>query len=220
MTSTGKGRLYNTSRFGTLRGRFGVTNVDATARTIANDTFWGGFPPPATEIPYGWLLRPARWRPDAPRNVAEVSRIGGATARRRNTTSIAAVGERTFQASLDSRVVDDPDNLAAWMVANYTNPRQRMPSLTIHLLPRIETECWRILAREIGDAITITGTPASWPDGVNNLVIEGVTRLIHVDEPRVVWSTAPLIGAAPGQAGPWFRADDSRTDTGTDLLAF
>lgn len=218
--STGKGQLYRVRRFPTLRGRVGLPDVEAPARVIANDTFWGGHAPPPTEIPYSWLTPPARWRPDPPRNVAEITRTDGAIARRRDDTSIAAVGERAYAASLDTQVVDDPDSLATWMVANYTNPRQRMPSLTIHLLSRTLTECWRILEREIGDAIHITDVPAAWPDGVDHLVIEGITHHVHTDERSVEWSTAPLIGAAPGEAGPWFRADESLTDTGSDLLAF
>lgn len=378
MTSTGKGRLYNVSRFRTLRGRIGLANVDVTAATIANDTFWGGFPPTPTVIPYSWLTPPARWRSDQPRNVAQITRTGGGTARAVNAASVAAVGERPFTATLDTRVVDDPANYAAWIVANYTSPRQRMPQLRLNLAARTPTECWRILEREIGDRISITGAPGEskllnvnpyfdvdasdwigqsgatiarstafvrsgsgslqitppgsvnpigartslypivpgrtytaaawlfsvagwsdaracidwydssgsfvstglgsatvlpasvwtlssqvltppagaanaalrvrmgatpsgsdilyadevtltgpdgtrnpWPAGITELVVEGIEHSIDAAGTRwVVWNTAPLIGAAAGTAGPWFRADQSTTDTGSDVLAF
>jgi len=104
-------------------------------------------------------------------------------------------------------------------VQYYTNVRQRMPQLTLNLVPRTDVECWRILAREIGDRISITGAPASWPDGVTELVIEGITHRIGQDVRFVVWNTAPVIGTAAGAVGPWFRLDASRTD-GTDVVPF
>lgn len=375
MSSTGKGRLYRSARFPTLRGRIGLPDVVSAGRVLANDTWWGGYPPPPTEIPYAWLTPPARWRSDQPRNVAAVSRTNGATARATDAASVAAVGERPFTATLDTAVVDDPANCADWIVGNYTQPRQRMPQLKLNLRSRTPTECWRILEREIGDRISISGAPGSsvqlvanpwfeslagwtasgcsisqstawsrsgassllitpdgvsanafalddlrtvtpgaayvidgwlfspggyssvgisvnwytaagayittssatssiganftshrthtftapataafgrvhpvltgtpapsntlhaddvtmtgpdgarepWPTGVTELVIEGIQHSIDAEGTRwVVWNTAPLIGAAPGQAGPWFRADESRTDIGSDLLTF
>lgn len=157
--STGKGRLLHTRRYPTLRGRLGLPDVESSARAVANDTFWGGFPPAPTAIPYEWLTPPARWRSDQPRNVAAITRAGGATARSVNAASVAAVGERPFTATLDSQIADDPANYAAWVTANYTAARQRMPQVRLNLLPRTPTECWRILERQIGDRISVTGSP-------------------------------------------------------------
>lgn len=190
------------------------------AATVAwTDYLWGGFPPAATEIPYSWLSRPARWRPEQPRNVATVTRSGGSVARAQSTASVTAIGERPYAATVDSKVADDPRVYAAWIVQYYTDVRQRMPQLTLNLVARSDVECWRILEREIGDRISITGAPASWPDGVTELVIEGVTHRIGQDVRWVVWNTAPVIGSAAGVAGPWFRLDVSRTD-GTDVVPF
>jgi hypothetical protein len=376
-SSTGKGRLYRIRQYSNLRGRVGLPDVESAARVVANDTFWGGYPPTPTQIPYSWLTPPARFRSDQPRNVAQVTRTGGGTARAVSAASVDAVGERPFSATLDTQVVADPASLADWIVANYTSPRQRMPQLRLNLLSRTPTECWRILEREIGDRISITGAPGEvavlnanpyfetdasdwfsiqnaglawdaavahegaaallvtpdgvtsdpgartsgypvrpgltytysawvrvsaggsaarsvginwrtaddtnlsadvqtqtpsptiwtfysgtatappgaafarlvttgpavlaaantwrvdeavltgpdasrspWPDGVTELVIEGIAHSVAVDTRWVVWNTAPVIGATPGEAGPWFRADESRTDTGSDLLAF
>jgi hypothetical protein len=220
-SSTGKGRLYRTRQYSNLRGRVGLPDVESAAQVVANDTFWGGFPPTPTQIPYSWLTPPARWRSDQPRNVAQVARSGGSTARATSATSVAAVGERPFTATLSSPVVADPQAYATWVVGNYTSPRQRMPQLRLNLLPRAQTECWLILEREIGDRISVTGAPAGWPDGVTELVIEGIAHSIDADGTRwVVWNTAPVIGATAGEAGPWFRADESTADIGSDLLAF
>ncbi len=65
-----------------------------------------------------------------------------------------------------------------------------------------------------------TPNPTGWPDGVTELVIEGIEHTIGSDDARWVrWKTAPVIGSVAGTAGPWFRLDESRTD-GTDLLPF
>lgn len=222
MSATGKGRLLRSPLVTSpgLRPPTATNLIDATAAVILNDYFWGGSPPTVTQIPYSWLSPPARFRPDQPRNIAAVTRTNGATARASSSASVTAVGERPFPATLDTQVVDDPANYAAWIVGNYTNPRQRMPQLALLLTSRTDVECWLILGREIGDRISITGTPVTWPDGVTELVIEGVANQVAGDTRAVVWNTAPVIGAAAGTAGPWFRADSSRTDTGSDLLAF
>lgn len=221
MGSTGKGRLIRSGwlTMQALRTPTFQETINGGPDGVGNDYFWGGYAPPPTEIPYTWLTPPARWRPDQPKNVAAVSRVSGATAYARDAASIDAVGERPFTASVDSSVVDDPVNYAESIVGTYAAPRQRMPLLRLNLLERTPTERWRILSREIGDGIRITGVPATWPDGVDRLVIEGVANDVAADIRYVTWNTAPLIGAAPGRAGPWFRTDESLTD-GTDRLAF
>ena len=40
------------------------------------------------------------------------------------------------------------------------------------------------------------------------------------DTRYAVWNTAPVIGATAGVAGPWLRADVSRSDIGADVLPF
>lgn len=379
MTSTGKGRMLRSGwvTAQSLRQPTFQETINGGIEAVTNDYWWGGFPPEPTEIPYAWLTPPARWRSDQPRTLAVISRANGGAAAARDPALIAAVGERPFTATLDTRVVDDPANYAGWILGNYTEPRQRMPQLRLNLTGRSPTECWRILEREIGDRISITGAPGSssqllsnpwfesgsapwsaqngsvaqsalfprsgsnsllltptggisvvnalsetvpisagasyvtsawvlaplgwaggtstgmnwyagtsfvttqfgtpvtlvagvmtqlpvetfvapagvdggqlrirmagmpantdllyldeamvsgpdgrtsaWPDGVTELVIEGIAHSISGDTRFVIWNTAPLIGADPGEAGPWFRADQSTTDIGSDLLAF
>lgn len=195
---------------------------EGAATAAWHDYVWGGHPPPVTEIPYAWLSPPARWRPEQPRNVATVTRSGGSAARAQSTASIAAVGERPFSATVDSQVVSDPQAYAQWIVDYYQDVRQRMPTLTLNLVGRTDVECWRILGRQIGDRIRITDAPTGdtgWPDGVTDLVIEGREHRIGGDTRLVVWNTAPVIGATPGQSGPWFRLGESRLD-GTDRVPF
>jgi len=378
MSATGKGRLTGFELADEdLLDPTSTSCIDSPLATITNDYLWGGFPPTPTRIPYSWLTPPARWRSDQPRNVAQVTRTGGSTARATSVASVTAVGERPFAAMLSSPVIADPQAYATWIVGNYTAPRQRMPQLRLNLFSRTAVECWLILEREIGDRISITGAPGEdvqllsntgfemtaspwtaqngtvaqsalfpragtgsllltptggisvvnalselvpvaagsvyattawvvsplgwaggvttgvnwflagnfvstifgtavpvtagtmtqlpvemftapagvdagqlrirmsgtpaatdllyidepsvtgpdgtrnpWPDGVTELVIEGIAHSAAGDTRTVTWNTAPVIGASPGVAGPWFRADESRTDTGSDLLAF
>lgn len=221
MSASGKARflLVGDSEFGDDDLVPAARATEAAESAVWRDYMWGGFPPASTQIPYTWLSRPARFRPDQPRNVATVTRAGGSAARAQNATSVASIGERPFVATVDSQVTDDPRVYAAWIVQYYTDVRRRMPQLLLNLVPRTDVECWRILSREIGDRISITGAPASWPDGVTELVIEGVNHRIGQDVAFVVWNTAPVIGSAAGVPGPWFRLDASRTD-GTDVVPF
>jgi hypothetical protein len=73
------------------------------------------------------------------------------------------------------------------------------------------------------DEVTLTGpdgTRPTWPDGVTELVIEGIAHGYGSEGGRTVaWKTAPVIGAVAGVAGPWFRLGESMTG-GTDLMPF
>lgn len=377
MSSTSKARLIRSGLLSmrSLRDPTFQEDVNGGTAAWANDYFWGGYPRDPTEIPYSWLSPPARFRPDQARNVATITRSNGSSVRWSDRASVASsIGERPFTASIDSAVVDDPYNLATWIVDNYLQPRQRNPQLGLNLNARTSVECWRLLEREIGDRISITDAPGSdqqlvtnpwfetntagwlatgctlstspvwsrsgsssllltpdgvtanifaedtnrpviagasytvdgwlfspggwpsvgisvnwysgpttylstsssnaaivakvserrrntyvapagavyarihpvatgtpsgadvlyadeitltgpdgnlrpWPAGVTELVIEGIANQISGDQRWLIWNTAPLIGAAAGQAGPWFRADESLV-TGTDKLAW
>lgn len=214
MSASGKARmlLVGDSEFGDDDLIPSIRAPEAAESAIWRDYMWGGSPPPVTEIPYTWLSRPARWRPDQPRNVATITRSGGSTARTQNATSVNGIGERPYTATVDSQVAADPRNYATWIVAYYTDVRQRMPTLTVNLVARTDVECWRILGREIGDRISITGAPAGWPDGVTQLVIEGITHRIGQDVRAVEWNTVPVIGSTAGTVGPWLRLDQSRVE--------
>lgn len=222
MPSSGKGRFLGAGkiRLGQLLLRPDLIAGDQ-ASPVAFDWMLGNTPPHVTCIPYNWLVQPLRFRPDKPINVADVSNASGATARTVNTTSTAEYGEFPAPSGLqlDTQTPPDLANLGAHLVGFYANPRMRCPALTFDLLQHTDTERWLILAREVGDRIRLTGTPATWPDGATSLLIEGVEHTVGIDQRQVVWNTSPIVGSAAGTPGPWFRADASATD-GTDILAF
>lgn len=195
-------------------------DTDTHSSASVNDYFWGGGPPPVTQIPYAWLSPAVRFRPDPPINVADVTQISGTSAHSVNRVSVATYGEYAPSPVQLATLCDaDPSNLAVYTTGNYANPRTRCPQLTLNLLSRTDVECWLILGREIGNRIQITDAPSTWPEGTTSLVIEGIQHAIAVDMRLVTWDTSPIVGASPGVPGPWFRADSSRVD-GTDKIPF
>lgn len=223
MGSTGRGRYPLAPDYVPWEWLWRPDWTGATAgHTIASDWFWGNVAPDPTEIPYSWLRPPVRFRPDPPVNTAEVGRTGGSTARAVDTNHRDALGygEYTFRAELDTAVTHDPAALAGFMVAVHANdpPRQRIPALSLMLNNRTVDECQTILTRAIGDRISITGAPATWPEGTTSLVIEGIRHEIGVDARYVAWVTTPVVGDDPGEPGPWFRLDESFLDGPHELL--
>lgn len=229
MTGEGQHRVLATLvPWGVLYTLPGDATVDLTYTAVATDWFFGGYPPEPTQIPYGWLTPPVRARPDKPTNDATVQRTGGGSSRAADQDSQNEYGVKTASGTLelDTVLAADPPSLAAYIIALYATqpgevPRMRCPQLKINLCQDgLTTENRQtILALGRGQRISITDTPATWPAGLSELVVEGVAHSIAVDERTVTWNTSPVIGTTPGTAGPWFRLDDSVID-GTDILPF
>ncbi len=205
-------------------GQPGIYPADNTVSILADWNFQPG-PPAPIEIPYEWLagLQPLRVRPDKPLTSASVGVSGGATANVRNEDSLAAYGDNAFSAELDTATPADARALAQWVVDYYATdpddvPRARFPALLVRLTGRTQPEMHRILSVDIGTRITITGAPATWPEGATEQVVEGIRH--ELSEARdIEWTTAPVVGSAPGVAGPWFRLDSSAWD-GADAIPF
>lgn len=202
-----------------LLDRTGVFPAD-NAAAIVNDWTWQPGAPRPVEIPYAWLagFQPLRVRPDKPLTSAAVTVSGGGTPTAQDTASIAAYGDNEFSTTLHTATANDAVALAQWVVAYYATdpddvPRARFPQLLIRLTGRTQPEMHRILSVGIGTRITITGAPATWPEGATEQVVEGIRH--SLGEARdVEWTTAPVVGSAPGVAGPWFRADVPYAGTG------
>ena len=213
--------------FGTSTALLGVPGIypaDNAAPILADWNFQPG-PPAPVEIPYAWLagFQPLRVRPDKPLTTASVSVNGGTTANAQDNDSLAAYGDNAFSADLHTATPADAQALAQWVVDYYATdpddvPRARFPALLVRLTGRTQAEMHRILSVGIGTRITITGAPATWPEGATEQVVEGIRH--ELSEARdVEWTTAPVVGSAPGTAGPWFRLDVSHWD-GDDVIPF
>jgi hypothetical protein len=200
-----------------------VFPADRAAPVVA-DWFFPYGPPTPIQIPFAWLTTPLSARPDKPFTTATVTQTGGSTARGKSAASLAEYGQNNFSAALSTAVDADPGCLTQFVLAYYATPpgsvpRTRFPTLRLILNGRTPSEQMRILGLALGTRITITGVPVSWPAGASQQVIEGI-RQSGVGSQRVVeWNTSPVIGAAAGVSGPWFRADSSLAD-GTDVAPF
>lgn len=217
----GYGRYLGTIGTATaLLGRPDLLPADNAAPLLQDWMFPPG-PPAPVDIPYSWLLAatgPLRSRPDKPLTTAAVTPTGGATARAESAESIAAFGDQTFTATLNTATSTDAIALAQWTVAYYATPpaevpRTRFPSLALRLNHRTMPERQRIMAVTIGTRIRITDAPATWPEGATHQIVEGIAHRRgrgpagEGGVADVVWNTAPVVGSAPGVAGPWFRLD-------------
>lgn len=198
--------------------------VDGPREAVWTDLYFGGTPPAPVEIPYTWLSTPLIRRPDMPITVATISRTGGTTIRAVDAPSRQEYGENQLSVSLATESEADPAALASFTLHYYATqpgevPRQRFAILALVLNNRTPTERWRILDAVEGTRIRITDAPASWPDGFTEQVIEGVRHIVGDQERRVEWMTSPVVGATPGEAGPWFRLGISALG-GTDVVPY
>ena len=190
---------------------------DDTGMTLAHDLYFGGMPQASVEIPWSWLRAQIRVRQDTPYSVAEVSVTGGETARVTNPTARRVW---PFSATLDSIAGADAGNLAQWVIDYYDTSRPRLRDLTLRLNGRTTGEIERILSVSLGSRITLTGLPAGYAAGAAELVVEGIKHRMDAAVRDVVWTAVPLVGAEVAESGPWFRLDESRVDSTTDLLPF
>lgn len=213
----GHGGRYRRS----LVSRGNLLDQDSAAATIADDWFFGVTPAPPMVIPYGWLSPPFTARADQPINSPQIRQATGGTATLPNKTSIAQYGEFGEQVTLTTLCPYDAPALAYWFSTYYAGFRMRCPSLTINLLDanRTPEDIWRVLGVRIGDRIVITDAPATWPEGISTLFVEGVAHTVSQNERRVTWNTSPVIGASPGVVGPWFTLGASFLGS-TDKIPF
>jgi hypothetical protein len=195
---------------------------EQTASRVLNDYWWGSSPLPVS-IPFGWIDSPANWVEDPPLNVAQISGTPGASAS--DPDSIDEFGEFTFTATLASATAVDSMTLAHWVLAYYATgpnevPRVRFQGLRFVLNQRSQGEIRTLLQVGEGRRVSITGTPATWPVGAEEQVVEGIAHSCDNDGGRFLdWITSPVIGEVAGVPGPWFRLDASFLG-GPDAILF
>lgn len=172
-----------------------------------------GGPPAIVSIPYSWLSRPLRDRPDKPVTSASVSQFGGTSAYQVDADSQTEYGENPFTATLHTACDADPANLAHWALAYRATqpgvvPRARFSSLPVVLSKRAPAEIQLLLDVRIGQRIRITGAPATWPPGKTEQVVEGIRHSIGALRTMEL-ITVPIIGTTAGAPGPWFKVGSS-----------
>lgn len=157
----------------------------------------GGLPLPPVEIPYEWIATPLLRRPTAVINSAAISQAQAATAYATDAASIARYGVGSASATLSTAVDADTRSFASHLVTYYDTPRPRQPVLLFNLFPRTEAERQLLLSVGLGRRVRIIQTPAVFPPGAANFVVEGIRHTIAVDQRMVAWSTSALIGLSP-----------------------
>lgn len=134
-------------------------------------------------------------------NDCTVTRVGGTPQRAQDATSIAAYWRQ-------SEVIDgvlyssdtEAAGMAAWRVANYSQPVLRPGQLRFQPLINLPSLYPRVLARELGDRVTVTKTPLAGSDIVVDAVIEGIEHQFNGGMHWVTsWNLSPIIA---GQFGP------------------
>lgn len=192
--------------------------ADDTAMRLANDLYFGGHPPAPVEIPFGWLRAPVRLRQDNPYTIAEVTTSDSDNATDFDTT---ATRQWKFTAQLDTIAgLTDAANLAAWVIDYYDTSRPRGRDLRLRLNSRTDLEIQRILSVAQGGRIQITDLPTGYPTGASELVVEGIRHEMDAAVRDVIWNAVPVIGAELGEAGPWFRLDETVLGDTDELLPF
>jgi len=195
---------------------------EGTASRVLNDYWWGSSPQPV-DVPFAWIANPANWVEDPPLNVAQISGTPGASAS--DPESIDEYGESTFTATIASATAADSMTLAHWVLAYYATgpdelPRVRFLGLRFVLNFRTPEEIRTLLQVGEGRRVSITGTPATWPAGAAEQVVEGIAHSTDDEGGRFLdWITSPVIGVVPGVPGPWFKLGSSFLG-GPDAILF
>jgi hypothetical protein len=209
---------------GNTSGLIGFASIfpPSTGGEVLQDWTFQPGPPAPVEIPYRWLNDILQYRPEKPLTSAAVSRFGAGTARDRDSTAISEYGDNPFTAELHTACTADAPNLAKHVIDFYAQPgqtpRSRMSAMTIQLTGRPQAELHRILSIKQGQRLHISGAPTTWPAGMTEQIVEGISRSYNGGA-LITFLTSPVIGSTPGVAGPWFRVDVSAAD-GTDLIPF
>lgn len=151
-------------------------------------------------IPWGWLsAKSMTYRPEPPLSDVTVSRTGGGSVTRRNTTASDRYTVRSQSIALDTAVEADPANLAAWLLKAYDRMRTRVPALRINMLNRTVAQRQQLLRLRIGDRIQLTGMPAGSPSDVPDLIIQGIKHTVGQNQRVIEFNTSPLLGPSAGQ---------------------
>jgi hypothetical protein len=129
-------------------------------------------------------------------NDVTATRTGGVSARVVDSASVAEYG--TYREDLQLLTTSDNEvfDAASWKVYTASTPQVKVPTAEVELALLSTAQTTTLLAREIGDRITLSGLPVQAPAASMDFFIEGWTETVADFTYRIVFnlSSASLSG--------------------------
>jgi len=124
-------------------------------------------------------------------NDLTAARDGGVSTRIVDSASVLDYGlyreSITLLTTSDNEVVD----AANWKVQTRSTPGVRIPVVSVDLLNCSSAQKTALLAREIGDRITLSGLPSQAPAVSMDFFIEGYTEVIGAESYKMTFNLSP-----------------------------
>lgn len=135
------------------------------------------------------------------------------TARRINQTSVNDHGAATASLSTIATNADEPMMLAGWAVNSYSQPRTRVGTLTVDVLPFASgmPSVMNIAAATVGTLISVANLPSQAPASSASYFVEGYSEHFDVEKWEITFNVSP---AAPF-TGVWALDSGTNSQLGT-----
>ncbi len=115
------------------------------------------------------------------------------SARKIDADSVEAYGVATASVEIAAEDDDEPLNYASWALYAFSEPRLRIPTLSVDALAQVgrTVTCEAVLAATIGDKITVSNQPSQMDYAQADYVIEGWSFDIGPESFKVTWNVSP-----------------------------
>lgn len=143
---------------------------------IQDDSIQATFSDDGADLPYAELM--VAYDIDQLWNSVTVTREDGEAQTADDSTSITQYGERSLHLSATAHAADGEANaLAEWLVANFKDPRARIPELV--LIPERDVDLWpKALGLEFLDKVNVERTVQTGDDFDGDCYIVGVSHTV------------------------------------------
>lgn len=115
----------------------------------------------------------------------------GTSSRSSDATSIAAYGYARQSLDIPGTAADAA-TAAAWAVLRFAEPLNRIPALSVDLLPCNSTLQGNLMAADIGTRLTVSSLPTQAPASSIDFFIEGYTESIGQESYRFTFNVFPV----------------------------
>jgi hypothetical protein len=131
-------------------------------------------------------------------NDITASRDGGVSVRVVDTPSLNEYG--TYRDDITLLTTDDNEvsDAAYWRLYNGSTPQVNVPTAETELAAATIAQTTAVLAREIGDRVTLSGLPSQAPAAAMDFFAEGISEVITGSSHRVTFNLS-----SASQSGVW-----------------